>query len=132
MGCDNSGLEHVDAHLRKQGLIALDARGFQVHMHAIGDRAVRNCLDAVAAARDANGLNDLRHHIAHLQLVNRHDIPCFAQLGVVANCQPSWAQHEPQTEGGWDRTTATVDRSCPRSASAWMTRCAGSPPARRT
>ena len=50
-------------------------KGFQVHMHAIGDRAVRDCLDAVAAARAVHGRNDLRHHIAHLQLVQPGDLP---------------------------------------------------------
>ena len=57
-------------------------------MHAIGDRAVRNALDAVAAARAANGMSDQRHHIAHIQIVQPEDIPRFAELGVVANCQP--------------------------------------------
>ena len=70
----------------------LDRLGFQVHMHAIGDRAVRNALDAVAAARAANGMSDHRHHIAHVQIVQPDDVPRFAELGVVANCQPFWAQ----------------------------------------
>jgi integrase len=54
-------------------VIDLDRRGIQVHMHAIGDRAVRAALDAVAAARAANGASDNRHHIAHLQLVDPAD-----------------------------------------------------------
>ena len=58
----------------------LDAEGFSVHMHAIGDRAVRNALDAIQAARRSNGANDLRHHIAHLQIVNPDDVPRFAEL----------------------------------------------------
>ena len=51
-----------------EAVVALDARGFQVHQHALGDRAVRSGLDAVEAARAANGWNDARHHIAHIQL----------------------------------------------------------------
>ncbi len=95
---DNYGLSYVDQDLLAAAVTQLDALGFQVHMHAIGDRAVRNALDAVAAARSANGSNDLRHHIAHLQLVRPEDIPRFEQLGVVANCQSFWAQSEPQMD----------------------------------
>ncbi|WAX59004.1 amidohydrolase [Jatrophihabitans cynanchi] len=95
---DNAGLTYVDAELLKAAVTMLDEHGFQVHMHAIGDRAVRNCLNAVEAARTANGMNDLRHHIAHIQLMQAEDVPRFAQLGVVANCQPFWAQHEPQMQ----------------------------------
>jgi predicted amidohydrolase YtcJ len=69
----------------------LDAEGFQVHFHAIGDRAVRECLDAVEAARERNGPRDARHHIAHLQVVHPDDVPRFAGLGVVANIQAYWA-----------------------------------------
>jgi predicted amidohydrolase YtcJ len=71
--------------------IALDKAGFQIHVHAIGDRAVRMTLDAVEAARRANGLRDGRHHIAHLELIDPADIPRFSQLGVVANFQALWA-----------------------------------------
>ena len=56
----------------------LDALGFQVHFHALGDRAVREALDAVEAARAANGRRDTRHHLAHLQVVHPHDIPASA------------------------------------------------------
>lgn len=69
----------------------LDARGVQVHMHAIGDRAVRQGLDAVEAARAANGPADNRHHITHLQLVHPDDYERFGELGVLANFQALWA-----------------------------------------
>lgn len=95
---DNYGLSYVDRELLAAAVTQLDAHGFQVHMHAIGDRAVQNALDAVAAARATNGPTDLRHHIAHLQLVRPEDIPRFARLGVVANCQSFWAQSEPQMD----------------------------------
>jgi predicted amidohydrolase YtcJ len=74
----------------------MDAEGFQVHIHAIGDRAVREALDAFEAARATNGSNDHRHHIAHLQVVNPEDVPRFAELGVTPNCQPYWACMEGQ------------------------------------
>jgi predicted amidohydrolase YtcJ len=70
---------------------ALDAAGFQVHIHAIGDRAVGDALDAYAAAAAAHGRRDARHCIAHLQLVHPDDVPRFGALGVVAAAQPYWA-----------------------------------------
>jgi predicted amidohydrolase YtcJ len=60
-------------------------------MHAIGDRAVREGLDAIAAAREVNGWRDNRHHISHLQLVHPDDYGRFRQLGVYANFQALWA-----------------------------------------
>jgi predicted amidohydrolase YtcJ len=69
----------------------LDREGFQVHIHAIGDRAIRVSLDAHEAAQRANGRRDARHHIAHLELLEPEDIPRFRELGVIANFQPLWA-----------------------------------------
>jgi hypothetical protein len=69
----------------------LDKEGFQVHVHAIGDRAIRASLDAFEKARSANGPRDSRHHIAHIELFHPDDIPRFRSLGVVANFQPLWA-----------------------------------------
>ncbi|HVQ19199.1 MAG TPA: amidohydrolase [Actinomycetes bacterium] len=94
----NSGISFVDPKALNDDVVALDAHGFQVHFHAIGDRAVREALDAIEAARVANGDSDLRHHIAHIQLVHPDDVPRFAQLGVTANMQPLWACHEPQMD----------------------------------
>ncbi|MEU1200648.1 amidohydrolase [Streptomyces sp. NPDC005813] len=76
----------------------LDALGFQCHFHALGDRAVRDALDAVEAARKANGPSDTRPHLAHLQVVHPDDVPRFAHLGATANIQPLWAAHEPQMD----------------------------------
>lgn len=90
------GLSFVEPELLKRAVTRMDAEGFQVHIHAIGDRAVREALDAFEAARAANGTNDHRHHIAHLQVVNPEDVPRFAALGVTPNCQPYWACMEGQ------------------------------------
>lgn len=95
---DNRGLTYIDQEVLAAALVELDGHGFQVHQHAIGDRAVRNALDAVAAARAANGVGDRRHHIAHLQLVHPDDIKRFAELNVVANLQTYWAKNEPQMD----------------------------------
>ena len=92
---DNRGLALVPPEPLRGAVVALDRSGLQVHMHAIGDAAVRSALDAIEAARDANGPSDLRHHIAHIQVIHPGDIPRFAALGATANMQPIWACHEP-------------------------------------
>jgi hypothetical protein len=92
----NRGKSFVDPEELKTHVTRLDAEGFQVHFHALGERAVREALDAIEQARRTNGMNDLRHHLAHLQVVNPDDLPRFKQLGVVANAQPLWAQNEGQ------------------------------------
>ncbi|MCF2528233.1 amidohydrolase [Yinghuangia soli] len=99
-GCQtgNKGLSMVDPEKLREYITLLDANGFQVHFHAIGDRAVAEVLDSVAAARAANGRNDLRHHVAHVQIVNPVDVPRFRELDVAVNMQPLWAAHEKQMD----------------------------------
>jgi predicted amidohydrolase YtcJ len=87
----NRGISFVEAELLKRSVVRLDALGFQMHVHAIGERAVREALDAFQSAREANGPRDSRHHIAHIQVIHPEDLPRFAELGVVANGQPLWA-----------------------------------------
>ena len=77
--------------LLNAAVTALDAAGFQIHFHAIGDRAIRSAFDALQIARETNGKHDNRHHISHIQLFSPADIPRFVELGVVANFQPLWA-----------------------------------------
>lgn len=95
---DNRGLLQIDAEGLKTWVPKLDALGFQPHFHAIGDRAVRASLDAVEAARRANGPSDTRPHIAHIQVIHPDDIGRFRELDVVANAQPLWAAHEDQMD----------------------------------
>jgi predicted amidohydrolase YtcJ len=85
------GKANLEAEAFKSLVTALDSAGFQVHIHAIGDRGIRMALDAYQAAREKNGSRDSRHHIAHLELIDPGDIPRFRQLGVIANFQPLWA-----------------------------------------
>jgi predicted amidohydrolase YtcJ len=94
----NRGLSYVEPELLAEAVTLLDRRGFQVHVHAIGDRAVRETLDAFAAARVANGPSAGRHHLAHLQVVHPDDVPRFSELDLAANIQPLWACHEPQMD----------------------------------
>ena len=91
---ERSGIDFIDPVKLRAYVAALDAAGFQCHFHAIGDRAVRSALDAVGAARGANGWSDLRHHVAHIQVIHPDDLPRFRRFGVAANAQPLWAQHE--------------------------------------
>ncbi|WP_136709244.1 amidohydrolase [Agromyces sp. H66] len=93
---DNSGISFVDPAVLNPAAAELDALGFQLHFHAIGDRAVRECLDAVEHAIAVNGRGDHRHHIAHIQVVHPEDVPRFRELGVAANMQSLWAALEPQ------------------------------------
>ncbi|KRC59231.1 amidohydrolase [Agromyces sp. Root81] len=95
---ENSGLSFVDPKLLQEAVTAIDGAGMQVHMHALGDRAVREGLDAVEAARAANGASDGRHHLAHLQIVAEAETARFAVLDAVANLQALWATHEDQID----------------------------------
>ncbi|HEU5037065.1 MAG TPA: amidohydrolase [Nocardioides sp.] len=84
---DNSGHSFLTAEAIRDAVQALHAADFQVHVHAIGDRGVREALDAF----DGLDRRDLRHHIAHLQVVHPEDVRRFAALGVAANMQMLWA-----------------------------------------
>ena len=99
-GCatTNRGLSFLDPAALPGYVTELDALGFQTHFHALGDRAVRDALDAVQAARRANGYTGTRPHLAHLQVVHPDDVPRFAALGATANMQPFWAAHETQMD----------------------------------
>ncbi|WP_125615371.1 amidohydrolase [Specibacter cremeus] len=72
---------------------AADAAGFDLHLHAVGDKAVKDALDALdLPARDGW---DPRHQLAHLDLVDPADVARFAALGAIANIQPLWARQDP-------------------------------------
>ena len=95
----NRGLGFLRPEALRDCVLALDRNGFQVHVHAIGDAAVRESLDAFQAAvevRPSGTARDSRHHIAHLQVVHPDDVARFARLGVTANLQALWAAYEPQ------------------------------------
>jgi hypothetical protein len=72
-----------------------DRMGLQIHVHAIGDAAIRRALDGFAAMRAANGMSDNRHQITHLQLIHPDDRPRFAELNIGAVFQPLWAYPDP-------------------------------------
>lgn len=85
------GMSMIPEKQLKQIVTELDKAGFQLHFHADGDGAIRQCLDAIETAIKNNGRRDSRHHIAHLELIHPDDIPRFKALDVVANVQPMWS-----------------------------------------
>jgi predicted amidohydrolase YtcJ len=82
---------HIDPAVLKDAVTRLDAADFQIHIHAIGDQAVRTALDSFAAAREKNGAKDHRHLLSHVNLISKDDLPRFKDLGVVVIFQPLWA-----------------------------------------
>jgi predicted amidohydrolase YtcJ len=88
-GIDQYLLEDLARHVRR-----CDAAGFGIHIHAIGDRAVRESLDVLESAAAANGRRDARHQLAHVQFCHPDDIGRFRELGVIANVTPLWARLE--------------------------------------
>lgn len=91
---DERGALQISPEVLDAATTRLGAHGFQAHFHAIGDRATRVSLDAVAAARAA-GTPSYRPMISHLNVVDPADQPRFGALGVTAQFQPTWSSHYP-------------------------------------
>ena len=89
-----AGALNLPADTLSKLVAVLDSAGFKVHVHAIGDRAVRAALDAIEARRAVDAGEGPRHILAHIQLFDPADIPRFAELGVVASFQPLWAYED--------------------------------------
>ncbi len=75
-----------------------DLLKFQVHIHAIGDAAVRQALNAIETMQGKNPAWDRRPVIVHAQLISEIDLPRFAKLGVIANLQPLWMHLDPMNK----------------------------------
>jgi predicted amidohydrolase YtcJ len=78
----------------RPGFVELDKAGWQIHVHAIGDRAIRDPLDNFQAALEQNGARDLRHTITHLEAIDEADVPRFGRLGVIASMSLQWARRD--------------------------------------
>ena len=78
----------IDPDTLAEEVSELDRRGYVVKMHAVGDRAVNAGLDAIAAARAANGASGLRHEIAHCTFVSSRDYGRFAELDAICEVSP--------------------------------------------
>jgi predicted amidohydrolase YtcJ len=90
---ENTGIDFISASELAEITSRLDRLGFQCHFHALGSRAVRHALLALARLTTKG---DQRHHLAHLQVVDQADLSLFASTGATANLQPLWACNEPQ------------------------------------
>ena len=78
---------------------AFDKNGFRIYTHAIGDRGVRESLNAYENAANVNGKRDARHRVEHIETVSPDDIPRFAQLDVMPSMEPIHA--DPGTIEVW-------------------------------
>ena len=87
-GETTKGSLHIGEEVLTRDLTALDKAGFTVKIHTAGDRSVRVALNAIEAARKANGNSDLRHELAHAGYISDEDLPRFAELNVVADLSP--------------------------------------------
>ena len=65
-----------------------------LHLHAIGDGAVRAALDAIERAQEIYPQSDTRSTICHIEIVSAADVPRFAELGAVAQTTPTWFYYD--------------------------------------
>jgi len=110
---DFDGLPRMTQAQLDSAVLVADKLGFQVGIHAIGDRGVHMVLNAYEKAAQVNGTRNRRHRIEHAQLIKPADIPRFGQLGVV----PSMQQTHATTDMRFAETRVGFDRS--KTAYAW-------------
>ena len=84
-----SGLALIQYDEMEKMIIAADKLGFQIGVHAIGDKGNNWVLNAYEKAEKVNGKHDSRHRIEHAQTLQPSDIPRFAMLGIIASMQPT-------------------------------------------
>jgi len=92
-GDTDRGIQFIDRATLLEAVPRIMAAGLQPHFHAIGDRAIRDALDAVEAGDPAHAAA-VRPHIAHIQVIDPQDVPRFGSLGVAANAQALWACYD--------------------------------------
>jgi len=83
----NVGMNYFDETRLTRYVTELGAAGFDLHIHTLGDRAVREGLNAIQAAQTANPDRQARHRLTHVEVVHPDDIGRFAELGVIADFQ---------------------------------------------
>ncbi|MCL1983308.1 MAG: amidohydrolase family protein [Clostridiales bacterium] len=80
----------------KDMVALIDAAGYAVHMHCLGDAAVKLAVEAVMEAQDANGTKgQIRHIIAHAPYVDASDMDNIREYGIIVNLQPIWMFSNP-------------------------------------
>jgi predicted amidohydrolase YtcJ len=113
---DTTGIPNYTAEDMNRIVSMMDGKGWQIFIHAIGDRGIRMALDAYERAAEANPApaRGRRHRIEHIEAVSEADIPRFAQLGVIASMQPFHANPIPNVLEVW-----AVNLGPERAARAW-------------
>jgi len=91
VGTDTPGLPFWDVDTLKQTAALYDAAGFQLILHAIGDRAISDALDVFDYAQAVNGERDSRHRVEHAEMPRLEDLARFRELGVITSTQPMFA-----------------------------------------
>ncbi len=94
----NTGLAQYEEEEFYRVVARAHEHGYQVGVHAIGDRAVHWTLNAYERARQLHGRKDLRHRVEHATVIALDDIPRFGELGVIASMQPSITGGQPYRE----------------------------------
>ncbi|WP_245580380.1 amidohydrolase [Arthrobacter castelli] len=90
---DNRGLSFIEPEALRSVVADLDAEEFDVHIHAVGDCAVRDAVDSLSLVPRNHG--DRRHQITHLDIIEEPDAIRMGDLGIIANLQPLWARLDP-------------------------------------
>jgi predicted amidohydrolase YtcJ len=119
----NTGLLFMDAETLDSSLRRIFSCGLQVATHAIGDRANREVLDALARVMPEYPDNPGRHRIEHAQILAAEDIPRFAQLGVIAAMQPTHATSDMYWAGerlGEERLAGAYAWKSLADSGAWL------------
>mgnify|MGYP000532377238 CR=1 FL=1 len=94
----SSGLLIWETYEMIDAATLFDEQGYQLHIHGIGDAAVRQALDVIEAVTRVNPKWDRRPVIVHAQLISESDLPRFEALGVIANYQPLWMYLDPMNK----------------------------------
>lgn len=97
-GDTQRGAPQIAPDMLSQAVTATDAKGMHAFLHAIGDGGVRISLDAIEAARKANGAKPTYHMVTHLNVVDPADQPRFGKLDTYAQFQPTWSSWYPYME----------------------------------
>jgi len=84
------GIKVWDDGVMRDAFTRIDAAGYQIHVHVIGDAAARYTLDALQTMESTNGQRDSRHSFAHLQLAQPDDIQRIGKMGLSIHTSPYW------------------------------------------
>ena len=84
------GIKVWDDDILRKAFAQIDASGYQIHVHVIGDAAAQYTLDALETIQGVNGKRDARHSFAHLQLARPEDIQRIGELGISVHTSPYW------------------------------------------